>query len=138
RLVIIPRDSRGTAVGAERAAQELLAEGVDIIAGPLLAGEVRSVAPLAGQHDITVIAFSSDRTVAGGGVYLLSFPPEEEVRRVVTYAAERGHQSFAALVPQTPYGATVARAFAGAVNGVQGNIFDVVNYPPDTSKLFEP
>lgn len=138
RLVLVPRDTQGTALGAEHAAQQLMAEGVHVIAGPLLAPEVRSVAPIAREQGIDVIAFSTDRSVAGQGVHLLSFAPEEEVRRVVTYAASRGHKSFAALVPQTPYGATVARAFARAVEQAGGEVADIVHYPPDTAQLFQP
>ncbi len=138
RLVLVPRDTQGTALGAEHAAQQLVADGVRVIIGPLLAAEVRSVAPVAEEQGINVIAFSTDRSVAGRGVHLLSFAPEEEVRRVVRYAASRGHKSFAALVPQTPYGATVARAFARAVEEAGAEVADIVHYPPDTTQLFDP
>ena len=45
-----------------------------------------------------MIALSSDRSVGGNGVYLLSFQPETEVNRIVSYAAKTGHSSFAALI----------------------------------------
>nr|WP_279347260.1 penicillin-binding protein activator [Govania unica] len=140
RLVLVPRDTRGTAEGAQQAVNALVAEGVDVIAGPLLAAEVRAaaVALKAAGSDIRLIGFSSDRSVAGGGVYLLSFMPEEEVRRVVEYAAAEGKKSFAALVPETPYGDTVGRAFRAKVAAVGGSVADYVIYPPDAKGVMNP
>jgi hypothetical protein len=45
----------------------------------------------------SVIAFSTDSSVAGRGVYLLSFLPESDVNRIVDYAAGTGKRSFAAI-----------------------------------------
>ena len=56
-----------------------------------------------------VIAFSTDASVAGQGVYLLSFLVESYVERIVDFAAQRGKKSIAALVPENDYG-TVALA----------------------------
>ena len=70
---------------------------------------------LARDRGVPVIAFSTDRTVAGNGVYLLSFQPENEVHRVVAYALAQGHKNFAALIPSTGYGKVSERAFREAV-----------------------
>ena len=45
------------------------------------------------------LAFSSDPSAAGPGVYLLSFTPGNDIRRVVQYASSQGRTSFAALLP---------------------------------------
>ncbi len=138
RLILIPRDTGGTPEGAAAAATALLAEGVDIIAGPLLAGEVRTVGPLAKDQDIKIIGFSTDRSVAGDGIYLLSFTPEDEVRRITRFAIRKGHTRFAALVPQTAYGETVSRAFTTTLTEADATLADRVTYTPDTAKLMEP
>ena len=62
-----------------------------------------------------MIAFSTDSSVAGRGVYLLSFLPESDVNRIVDYAAGTGKRSFAALVPDNAYGNVVEAAFKQAV-----------------------
>ena len=67
-----------------------------------------AVAPIARDRGVPVLAFSTENSVAGNGVYLLCFLPQNEVRRVVSYAAAEGHHNFAAMVPQTPYGDVVA------------------------------
>ncbi|MBW7835329.1 MAG: penicillin-binding protein activator [Sphingomonadales bacterium] len=138
RLVLIPRDTSGTAEGATAALTALLAEDVDVILGPLLAPEARAAAPQAAAAGVPMIAFSSDTAAAVDGAYLLSFLPEEEVRRTITYAASQGHKKFAALLPDTPYGQKVQRAFLAAVLENGGAVTDMVTYPPDTARLMEP
>ena len=63
------------------------------------------------SRNIPVIAFSTDANVASRGVYLLSFLPETDVARIVQYAASTGKRSYAALIPDNPYGTVVEAAF---------------------------
>ena len=70
---------------------------------------------LARTRGISVIAFSTNSSVAGRGVYLLSFLPESDVNRIIEYAASIGKRSFAALLPENAYGNVVEAAFKQAV-----------------------
>ncbi|MEJ0058268.1 MAG: ABC transporter substrate-binding protein [Terricaulis sp.] len=54
--------------------------------------------------------FSSDRTVASQGVYLLSFQLEDEISRLVSFAAARDIRSIALLAPSNEYGRRVESA----------------------------
>ena len=74
-----------------------------------------AVAQVARTRGISVIAFSTDSSIAGRGVYLLSFLPESDVNRIVEYSASIGKKSFAALVPDNAYGNVVEAAFKTAV-----------------------
>ena len=89
-FLLLPRDTGGTASGAERAALALLEDGVDLILGPLFAEGVNAVASHARAHGITVVAFSTDRTAAREGVYLLGHTPRTQIRRVFAHAAANG------------------------------------------------
>ncbi len=109
-ITLAVKDTKGTPAGARMAAQAAVAEGARLLLGPLQATSVKAVKPEAARAGIPVIAFSSRSSVAGGGVYLMSFLPEEEVDNVVRYAVKTGKRNIAALLPQTPYGAVVARA----------------------------
>nr|WP_256515464.1 penicillin-binding protein activator [Alsobacter ponti] len=111
KVQLLVKDDGGTPDGARAAAQQALAEGVDVIVGPLIAPSVQAVGQVARGAGKPVIAFSTDSSVAGPGVYLLSFLPETEVDRIVEYASSRGKKSIAALVPNTAYGNVVAAAF---------------------------
>ena len=115
-VALIVKDDRGSPDGAAQAAQEVLADGAQIILGPLLAPTVQAVGQVAKQANRPVIAFSTDASVATRGVYLLSFMPETEVDRVVEFAASRGKRSIAALIPDSAYGNVVAGAFQEAAS----------------------
>ncbi len=98
-----------------RATQQALDEGAEIILGPLFALSVPATAQVTRARGISVIAFSTDSSVAGRGVYLLSFLPESDVNRIIDYAASIGKRSFAALLPDNAYGNVVEAAFKQAV-----------------------
>ncbi len=108
---LIVKDDKGSADDARTAAQEALAEGAEIIIGPLFAPAVQAVASVARPAGRPVIAFSTDASVAAPGVYLMSFVAELEVQRVMGYAAQQRRRSFAALIPDTAYGRVVEAAF---------------------------
>ena len=117
--------------GAQQGAQQALDEGAEIILGPLFAASVPAAAQLARARGISVIAFSTDSSVAGRGVYLLSFLPESDVNRIVEYAAGIGKSSFAALVPDNAYGNVVEAAFKQAVGRKGGRIVAFEKYGAD-------
>lgn len=102
-LLIIPKDTGGGAAGARAAAQSALREGADVILGPLFAESVTAAADVAWAQGVPVIAFSTDRMVAGEGAYLLSYPPEEEVEALSRYAASQGAGAAALLGPTNEY-----------------------------------
>lgn len=109
-IALLTRDTGGTPEGARRAATEAMAEGVELILGPLLAGEVEAVSPLAAARNINVIAFSSLGSTARPGTFLMSFLPEQEVAAVFRYASGRGYRNIAALYPRSQYGSAIAEA----------------------------
>jgi branched-chain amino acid transport system substrate-binding protein len=93
-----------TAPGAAAAAKRALDDGNRLILGPLLADDVKVVAPAARARGVPVVSFSNDATVAGNGVYLLGFSPAQSVERIVRYARSKGMANLAALVPSGVYG----------------------------------
>jgi ABC-type branched-subunit amino acid transport system substrate-binding protein len=101
---LIALDDQSSPEGARAAAQQALAQGAQIILGPLYANNVREAGRLARAANVPVIAFSTDATTASPGVYLLSFLAESYVDRIVDFATARGKKSFAALVPESDYG----------------------------------
>jgi ABC-type branched-subunit amino acid transport system substrate-binding protein len=113
-LQLLIKDDAGSPQGAQQAAQQALDEGAEIILGPLFASSVPAVAQVARGRGISVIAFSTDSSVATRGVYLLSFLPESDVNRVIEYAATSGKRSFAAMLPENAYGNVVEAAFKQA------------------------
>ena len=136
-FILLPRDTEGAAAGAERAARALLAEGVDLILGPLFAEGVNAIGTHARTHGVTVVAFSTDRAAAREGVYLLGHTPRAQIRRVFAHAAANGYQRIALLAPDTRYGTAVADEAwaAAALTGL--SLTRVRTYAPDASDAAE-
>jgi ABC-type branched-subunit amino acid transport system substrate-binding protein len=132
---LLVKDDAGTAGGAQQAAQQALAEGAEIILGPLFAQSVGPVGQLARARGIPVIAFSTDTNVAARGVYLLSFLPESDVDRIVEYATSQGKRSFAAALPDNAYGTVAEAAFKLSVTRRKGRIVTLVRYPLDRAAI---
>lgn len=135
---LIPKDTHGTPDGARLAAQEAVKEGAELIIGPLFAGEVTAVGPIAQSANIPVIAFSSDRNVASKGVYLLSFLAGSEVPRMVSYAVSKGKTRFAALIPQNESGRLIDQAFQRAVQENHGQVVTTKFFPPEANGMLQP
>ena len=134
-IQLLVKDDGGTAPGAQQAAQQLLDEGAELILGPLFAHSVAPVGQLARSRGIPVIAFSTNSNVAAAGVYLLSFLPESDVERLVSYAAQQGKRSYAAAIPDNPYGTVVEAAFKQSVGRRGGRIVALERYTADRNQL---
>jgi ABC-type branched-subunit amino acid transport system substrate-binding protein len=130
-IQLLIKDDAGSPQGAQQGAQQAVDEGAEIILGPLFALSVPSVAQVARTRSVSVIAFSTDASIAGRGVYLLSFLPESDVNRIVEYSASIGKKSFAALLPENAYGNVVEAAFKNAVSRRGGRIAAFEKYGSD-------
>lgn len=120
--------SYDTATGAAAAAQRAVADGNKLILGPLLAEDVRAVAPVARRANVPLLAFSNDTGVAGNGAYILGYTPAQSIERVVNYAARTGVTEFAGLVPTGLYGQRASTAFLRAVEGAGGRVVSLQTY----------
>jgi ABC-type branched-subunit amino acid transport system substrate-binding protein len=136
-IQLLVKDDGGTPQGAQNGAQQAINEGAEIIIGPLFAQSVSAVGQVARARNIPVIAFSTDASVAARGVYLLSFLPETDVRRIVDFAIARGKRSFAALLPDNAYGAVVEAAFRQEVPRRGGRVVALEKYPLDPNRMSE-
>lgn len=136
-FLILPKDTAGRSSTAEARADEALDEGADIILGPLFGTEVPVVKDVALRKSIPVVAFSNDRTVAGGGSYLASVMPEEEVVRIMGYAASRGTRTFAFLGPDSAYGRQVETAMRAEAAENGWTVLGAAFYDPSKSASSE-
>ncbi len=137
RFELLPYDTAGNPDAAAAAAQFAVGDGVSVILGPLLAGSVQSAAPAAWAANVPVIAFSSDRSVAGDGVYILGFTPGTEVERVVSYAYSQGSATFGLLAPDDAYGTRVVTALDEAAAAIGAIVTRVELYDPATGDFNE-
>ncbi len=134
-LRIVPLDSQGDTRGAESATRRALEQDASMVIGPLLAGEVRGAGSVAYPAEVPVIAFSSDANVAAPGVYLLSFLPQADVERIVSYSVRNGNRTFAALLPEGSYGEVVEAALQQSAARHNGRIAAIERYGTDENDI---
>lgn len=135
---LMPRDTGGTPEGASRAARTALADGAELILGPLFSQSVRPAASVAGSGGINVVAFTTDAAVAGGNVLVMGFIPGQQVDRVLGYSRGRGLTRFAVLAPETPYGRTIAGAMEDAAAEGGGSLVHAQFYDPEGTEFSGP
>lgn len=103
-FALLAFDTKGTAEGAAQAAQAAIAQGAEIIVGPLLSSEVKAAAFHSRAANIPLVGFTTDRTAAGAGVYVLGFLPGPQADRVLAQAQAAGLKRVAVLAPGNDYG----------------------------------
>lgn len=131
-MQLLPRDTGGTPEGAAAAARSAIDQGAELILGPLFANATSTVGAIAREHDVKVISFSNNASVAGENVWILGFRPEEQVERVIDFAKRRDMARLGALAPDDEYGRRAINGFRAALGASAG--FDgpaYAFYPPD-------
>lgn len=109
---LIPTDTQGTPAGAAAAAGKAVADGADLILGPIFAEDVRAVKPITTPARIPVIAFTTDWSLVDDNTYIFGFLPFLQVTRVVDYAESRGLANLGVIAPNTEYANLVVATLA--------------------------
>jgi ABC-type branched-subunit amino acid transport system substrate-binding protein len=136
-LQLLPYDTQATSDSAIQAISSASADGARLILGPLFAVAVEAAGPAAQARGLNVIAFSNDRRVARPGTFLIGVPPDQQVRRVVSFAISRGLGRFAALVPDNDYGHRTLDSLRNTVEEFGGEVTEEGIYAADGSNVVE-
>ncbi|MDF1791702.1 MAG: penicillin-binding protein activator [Thalassobaculaceae bacterium] len=116
-------------------AQSAIADGAELIIGPLFAESARAVGPVARAAGVPVLAFSNDRGAAGDGVWVLGLLPAQQVERVIRYAAANGYGRFGVLAPSNAYGSAAMQAAREAAARSGAAITRAQSYTPGAASL---
>lgn len=127
-VTLITKDTAGNPETAAAMANAAIAEGAEIILGPLLGSEVLAVAPIARAKNIPIISFSSVSRVAQPGVYLMSFLPEQEVSNLLRHTSQKGIRTMAALIPSSQYGGVIEQALKASAASLGTTIVKIEHY----------
>lgn len=130
---LMPRDARATPQGAIQAVQSAIDDGAQLILGPLFAGSVRAAKPIARQHNINMVAFSTDWSLAGDNTFIMGFLPFAQVQRVAEYAIGNGLENIAILAPSNDYSNAVIAAYNSMAYRAGLNTADVARYSPEVN-----
>lgn len=135
KIELLPEDTGDTIEGAEKASQDAIEGGATLLLGPVFSKQVSAVASIARSKHIPIITFSNNTTVAGAGVYLFGFMPEQQVVRIVQYSLAHKMTNVAVLVPSNPYGAAIVKELSSEMRKRGGRAYPVEYYPEDLHDL---
>jgi len=116
--------------GAGAAAQAAIEQGANILLGPVFAAHAKTVGPIAASAHVPVVAFTTDASAVGPGLYVMGILPSLQIERDVSYAASQGFKRFAALLPNSPYGHAGADALGPATARHQAEQAQIEYYDP--------
>ncbi|MGB1077599.1 MAG: penicillin-binding protein activator [Bdellovibrionales bacterium] len=137
---IIPRDTKGTPLGAQIATQEAINGGADLILGPLFSSSVKSAASAAAPHRINVIGFTTDKTAVSYNSFAMGFLPNTQVKTILNYAITQGKQRFSIIVPNNQYGQIIAQTAQSTLSR-QGypapHIHNINGQTADLKRIYE-
>lgn len=83
-------DTAGDASLAAAVAKQAVADGADVIVGPLFAQAANAVGHSVAGSGVSVVSFSNNIDVAGGNVFVLGSTFDNTARRMIGYAKSRG------------------------------------------------
>jgi len=109
KTALVVRDTQGPG-GPSAAAKAAIDEGANILLGPIFAAEAKQVQPIAASAHLAVLSFTTDKSVAGSGLYVMGLLPGLQIDREIGYASSQGYKHVAALLPSSPYGQAIADA----------------------------
>jgi ABC-type branched-subunit amino acid transport system substrate-binding protein len=137
RLTLVVRDTEGLG-GVAAAAQQVVADGARLVLGPIFAASVTQAGPAVRAAGVPMIAFSTDVSVAGNGIYVMGVLPSLQVERVTGYAAAHGLRRIAVLAPSTAFGQTIIAALHSAAPRFGAAVADIGYYDPAASDMTDP
>ena len=132
-LILQYYDTQSTPSGARIAVENAVRQGARLIIGPLMSTEVQAIAGETIYQGVPVIAFSTSQEVLQPKVYTLGLLVEEQVSRIVDFAATQGRRRLALLIPDNSTGNAVAKAAVKAAQKNNVEIPVIGYYPPDVS-----
>jgi len=127
RVQLVIKDTKGQAAVAQTKANEAISEGASLILGPLFAANVSAASGITLPANVVTVAFSTDTSVARRGVYLFSYTPQEDTKRIISYAGSLGRRSIAAFLPNNAEGALRERVLR-EMAGRSGLLLNVMKY----------
>ncbi|MEM7433242.1 MAG: penicillin-binding protein activator [Pseudomonadota bacterium] len=117
--------------GASAAYESAVANGAQFVIGPLLRGNVESLAnDTLVPVPILTLNYLPEDSLAPPGLYQFGLAPEDEARSAAARAIADGHQRAVALYPSNDWGRRVFQSFASEFETLGGTVLDYRSFRP--------
>lgn len=125
-LRVYPTAGQPAQAGA--AAQKAVADGAQIIIGPVYAEEANAAGVAVASAGISVLSFSNNPAIAGGNVFVLGPTFENTARRLGTFAVRTGKSRVMIVHDQNAQGAAGRTAIQSGMAAAGGSVVAVGSY----------
>lgn len=113
---------------AQEAALQAVADGAQIIIGPVYAENANAVAVAVAPKGINVLSFSNNTTIAGGNLFILGATFDNTADRLVRYAVRQGRKRIFVAHDQNVPSQLGAQAIQQAVARSGGTLAGTLGY----------
>ena len=121
---------------ASQMAATAIAEGAQIILGPLDAASANAVGVTVAPANINVLAFSNNPAIAGGNVFVLGNTFGNISDRLVSYAGTQGINQFMIVHQDDLAGAVGRDSIATSIRSAGGTVSGIEAYPFSQEGIF--
>lgn len=107
KLQLLPIDTKETVSGTKEAFDKAISQKAEIILGPVFGRNIAAIKEEALRRKIPVISFSNDISLAQPRIYIFGLDVNEQVERLMSYAASKEIFDIFAILPDNAYGKLV-------------------------------
>jgi ABC-type branched-subunit amino acid transport system substrate-binding protein len=118
----------GQAAQASAAASQAVAEGAQVILGPVFAEEANAAGVAVAGAGVSVLSFSNNPAIAGGNVFVLGPTFDNTARRLAAYAVRSGKSKIMIVHDRNAQGEAGRAAIQKGVASAGGSIVATGNY----------
>lgn len=121
-------NTAGQPAQAQAMALKAVAEGAQIILGPVFAQEANAAGVAVASQGVNVLSFSNNSDIAGNNVFVLGSTFANTAQRLASYAARSGKRKIMIVHEQTTAGELGRSAIASGVASAGGLVVAVGSY----------
>ena len=124
-------------VMAAAEAERAIAEGAQIIIGPLFSSATSAVSAVAAENGVNILSFSNNAAIAGGNVYIMGVTFEDVATRLYGNAVDNGLYNVGVVYPEGVEGEAGFLAASVAAEKVGATLTGIGSYPLNMVGLSE-
>jgi ABC-type branched-subunit amino acid transport system substrate-binding protein len=129
-ITLITKDTGTNATSAKMALNQALHEGAELVIGPIYSDTTLALKGTT-EARINIISISNNASLAGNGVFILGYSPEEQIRRIIDYATKQNIRDYYAILPAGAFGKKISETIQNIGNNDEIIIHKIEYYTPE-------
>jgi len=130
-------ETGGNETMAVAAANRAVADGAQIMVGPLYSTSTAAIAPIAARAGINILSFSNTTSIAGGNVFIMGTTFDTVANRLVSHSIATGYGNIAIIYQEGVSGGSGKTSIERAIARNGGNLTTAASYPLGITEMGE-